>query len=158
MDRTTLGREIQSALDEIPLLDAHTHLDATHLAARGLHDLLLYHMVISDLSSAGCPHRARLPETPTDEEARSRIERALPYLPAIANTSCYWGLRLILKDLYSWDKPVTPASWRKLDASIRERSGDPRWPREILKKAGTSTVTARATSCGETATARWRSG
>ncbi|HET6485039.1 MAG TPA: hypothetical protein VFH83_01385 [Spirochaetia bacterium] len=136
MDRTTLSREIQSALEEIPLLDAHTHLDATHLAARGLHDLLLYHMVISDLSSAGCPDRSRLPEAPTEEEARSRIERALPYLPAIANTSCFWGLRLILKDLYGWDKPVTAGNWRKLDASIRERSGDPRWPREILKKAG----------------------
>ena len=63
----------------VPLLDAHTHLDATHLRARGLHDILLYHMVISDLVSAGCPDRDGLPRSPTDEEARARIERALPY-------------------------------------------------------------------------------
>jgi len=136
MDIISLSREIERSLGEIPLLDAHTHLDATHLGARGLHDVLLYHMVVSDLVSAGCPDRARLSESPTEEEARARIERALPYLPAIANTSCAWGLRIILRDLYGWRQPVTAANWRKLDGLIRERSQDAAWPREILRKAG----------------------
>jgi len=57
MDTDALARELAGALAAIPLLDAHTHLDATHLAARGLHDVLLYHMVVSDLVSAGCPDR-----------------------------------------------------------------------------------------------------
>ncbi len=136
MDITALGREIERSLGEIPLLDAHTHLDATHLSARGLHDILLYHMVVSDLVSAGCPDRLRLPENPTEEEARGRIERALPYLPAIANTSCAWGVRIILQDLYGWRHPVTAANWRKLDGLIRERSREAAWPREILRNAG----------------------
>lgn len=76
MDGGSLSREIEASLAPVPVLDAHTHLDATHLAARGLHDILLYHMVVSDLVSAGCPDRARLPETPSDEEARARIERS----------------------------------------------------------------------------------
>jgi len=136
MDINTLSREIETGLGSVPTLDAHTHLDATHLAARGLHDILLYHMVVSDLVSAGCPDAARLPEIPTDEEARVRIERALPYLPAISNTSCSWGLRIILEDLFDWRAPVTAANWRKLDAVVRERS---RWAgraREIQSKAG----------------------
>lgn len=136
MDIAALSREMERSLQEIPLLDVHTHLDATHLAARGLHDILLYHMVVSDLVSAGCPDRARLPESPTEEGARSRIERALPYLPAIANTSCAWGVRLILRDLYGWRQPVTAANWRKLDGRIRERARDAAWPREILRRAG----------------------
>ena len=81
MDLHALSLWIEKMLRDVPLLDAHTHLDASHLAARGLHDILLYHMVVSDLATAGCPDRDRLPEHPTDGEARARIERALPYLP-----------------------------------------------------------------------------
>ena len=136
MDIHALGLELEKALREVPLLDAHTHLDASHLAARGLHDVLLYHMVVSDLATAGCPDRERLPELPSDEEARARIERALPYLPAIANTSCAWGLRIILEDLYGWRQPLTTANWRKLDGLIRERAADPAWPREAARGAG----------------------
>ncbi len=136
MDVTTLAREIESSLEAVPVLDAHTHLDATHLTARGLHDVLLYHMVVSDLVSAGCPDRERLSETPMEEEARSRIERALPFLPGIANTSCAWGLRIILKDLYGWSQPVTPASWRKLDALIRERGAEKTRARDVQAAAG----------------------
>lgn len=136
MDSDRLAREIGAALDGIPLLDAHTHLDATHLAARGLHDVLLYHMVVSDLVSAGSPDRDRLGEQPTGEEARIRIERALPYLPGIANTSCAWGLRIILADLYGWRAPVDAAGWKRLDARIRERAGDRAWVREILRRCG----------------------
>jgi len=136
MDITSLGRGIEKSLGDIPLLDAHTHLDATHLAARGLHDVLLYHMVVSDLVSAGCPDRDRLSESPTDEEARARIERALPFLPRIAATSCAWGARIILEDLFGWHHPITAANWRKLDRIIRERGQDPGRPREILAKAG----------------------
>ena len=29
---------------ELPLLDAHTHLVGGHLGARGLHDIVIYHM------------------------------------------------------------------------------------------------------------------
>ena len=136
MDIAALSREMEKSLAAVPLLDAHTHLDATHLSARGLHDILLYHMVISDLVSAGCPDRDRLPENPSDEEARARIERALPFLPAIANTSCSWGLRIILEDLFGWRQPVTAANWRKLDAAIRERGRETGGAREIQGKAG----------------------
>ena len=136
MEPTTLRRDIESSLSEIPVLDVHTHLDAAHLSARGLHDILLYHMVISDLVSAGCPDRTRLPEEPGNEEARTRIERALPFLPAITNTSCAWGVRIILHDLYGWRQPLSAANWRKLDGAIRERAADAAWPREIAARAG----------------------
>ena len=138
MDLTALAAEIDGSLKQGPMLDVHTHLDATHLAARGLHDILLYHMVVSDLVSAGCPDRGRLPEAPTDQEARVRIERALPWLPAIANTSCAWGVRIILEDLFGWQEPVTAANWTRLDALIRERAGQEGRAREIQGKAGIS--------------------
>lgn len=135
MESSALVREIEQGLAEVPLLDAHTHLDAAHPAARGLHDVLLYHMVVSDLASAGCPDRQRLSEEPSDEEASTRIARALPFLPTARNTSCAWGLRIILRDLYGWEGPIDASSWRKLDGAIRERSRDAGWPREVLRNA-----------------------
>jgi glucuronate isomerase len=119
--------DLEQALAELPRFDVHTHLVGGRLGARGLHDILLYHMVISDLYAAGCPNGARLtqyPGWPEPAEAHRRIEEALPYLPLIRNTSCAWMLRMILRDLYAWDQPITPDNWRRLDAIIRERADD----------------------------------
>ena len=112
MNTAELANHLEEALREIPLLDAHTHLDAAHLSARGLDDILLYHMVISDLYSAGCPNGARLDEMPSLEESHSRLEQAIPYLPRIQNTSCFWMVRIILKDLYCFADPITADNWR----------------------------------------------
>lgn len=126
---------MEEALAELPMLDIHTHLVGGRLGARGLHDVLLYHMVISDLYAAGCPNGARLtqyPAEPTAQETEQRIKEALPWLPFIQNTSCFWGVRIILKDLYDWNELITPDNWRELDGRIRERADDCQWHHSIL--------------------------
>ena len=83
-------KKVEEALADVPVLDVHTHLVGGKLGARGLHDVLLYHMVVSDLYAAGCPNGARFtqfPARPDQTEAHQRIEQALPFLPAIQNTS-----------------------------------------------------------------------
>ncbi len=127
MNRKTLAEDIEHALGEIPMLDVHTHLVGGRLGARGLHDVLLYHMVISDFYAAGCPSGARLtqyPGWPTDAEAHARLEEAIPYLPLVRNTSSFWAVRVILRDLYDWREPITGDNWRRLDGAIRERADD----------------------------------
>jgi hypothetical protein len=122
-----LARDLEQALAEVPMLDVHTHLVGGKLSARGLHDVLLYHMVVSDLYAAGCPSGGRLtqyPGWPTKDEAHTRIQEALPYLPLIRNTSSSWGVRVILADLYDWHEPVTADNWRRLDDLVRERADD----------------------------------
>ncbi|HEY3900725.1 MAG TPA: hypothetical protein VGM54_19100 [Chthoniobacter sp.] len=126
---------LEQALPEIPMLDVHTHLCGPKLGARGLHDILLYHMVVSDLYAAGCPNGARLtqfPNWPDEAEAHRRIEEALPYLPFIRNTSGWWGVKIILRDLYGWHEPITADNWRMLDDLIRERADDGAWARSVL--------------------------
>jgi glucuronate isomerase len=131
-----MQKDLFKKLMGLPLMDAHTHIDASHLTARGLHDVLLYHMIISELYSAGCPDGTRLSEDPGEDEIAYRIERALPYLKHIGNTSCFWGAKMILKDLYGWDKPVTKDNWREIHAIIQQKSTDKTWARAVMGKAG----------------------
>ena len=110
MNTVNLVDSLENGLGSVPILDVHTHLCGARLAARGLHDVLLYHMVVSDLYSAGCPNGARLTQFPnwaTKKEAHKRIEEALPCLRYIQNTSGSWGVRIILRDLYNWDEAIT---------------------------------------------------
>ena len=135
MSTQSLARDLECALAEIPMLDVHTHLTGGKLGARGLHDVLLNHMVVSDLYAAGCPSGTRLtqyPNWPTDAEAQARVEEALLFLPQIRNTSSSWGARFILADLYDWHEPITRDNWRKLDEQIRERADDRAWHHSIL--------------------------
>jgi len=137
MNVETLTEHLDQALAEIPMFDIHTHLVGGNLGARGLHDVLLYHMVVSDLYSAGCPTGGRLtqyPQWPTREEAHARIREALPFLPHIQNTSSSWGVRIILSELYEWREPVTSENWLRLDSTIRERAEDRAWHRSILDR------------------------
>jgi glucuronate isomerase len=132
----TISHEILDGLNQIPVFDVHTHIDALHMSARGLHDILLYHMGISDLYSAGCPNGTRLSEEPDTEEIYFRVEQALPYLRYVQNTSCFWGIKTILKELYEWDEPISTGNWRKIHEIISAKSQNSTWPREILNKAG----------------------
>jgi hypothetical protein len=137
MTTQTLVQDLEHALATVPVLDIHTHLVGGKLGARGLHDVLLYHMVISDLYAAGCPSGARLtqyPNWPTREEAHARLTEAIPYLPYIRNTSSFWGVQLILADLYGWKEQITPDNWRRVDALIRERADDRAWHHSILDR------------------------
>jgi len=128
-------RVLAEKVTAIKAIDAHTHLDSSHLSARGLHDVMLYHMVISELYSAGCPSGGRLCDEPSEKERVSRIEEAIAYLEHIQNTSCYWLMRTILSELYDWDEPVTLDNWRKLDDLIRDRSRESDWAREVFGRA-----------------------
>ncbi len=129
--------DLETALAELPMFDVHTHLAGGRLGARGLHDIILYHMVISDLYAAGCPSGARLtefPGWPDQHEAHQRMEEALPYLPLVRNTSCSWMVRTILRDLYDWHEPITSSNWKRLDAMIRERAEDQPWHYSIFDR------------------------
>jgi hypothetical protein len=130
-------QDLELALTEVPIIDMHTHLVCGRLTARGLHDVLLYHMVVTEVYSAGCPSGKRLteyPGWPDREEARQRILEALPYLRHVQNTGIAWCLRLILADLYGWNQPITEDNWQRLDDMIRERADDSTWGHSILDR------------------------
>lgn len=136
---TSLAPQLLEALREIPILDVHSHLVGGKLAARGLHDILLYHMSVSELYAAGCASGARLtqyPGWPDTAEAHARLEEAMPHFAQTRNTGIAWGYRAILRDLYGVAGVPDADNWRALDAAVRERADDRAWHREILRRAG----------------------
>ena len=123
-------------INDIQTIDAHTHLNAKHLSARGLHDILLYHMVITELYSSGCSNGSRLSDDPGEAEVTERIVQAIDYLENVQNTSLFWLLKGILKDLYGWCEPITKDNWQKLHEIIQSKYSEPNWAKEIFAKAG----------------------
>ena len=129
---------LKDALQEVPIIDVHTHLVGGKLGARGLHDILLYHMSVSDLYAAGCPDGGRLteyPGWPDRAESHGRILSALPWIEKSWNTSTAWGMRIALGELYDWHEPITANNWTRLDDLIRERADDGVWHREVMRRA-----------------------
>jgi hypothetical protein len=138
MDIHKLTKDLEEALADEPIFDVHTHLVGGKLAARGLQDVFLYHMVVSDLYSAGCPSGARLTQYPgwaTEAESVRRIEEALPFVDYIKGGNIYWCLRMILRELYGFKDHLDAGNWRKLDAQIRERRDDKAWQHGMLDRA-----------------------
>ncbi|HME51988.1 MAG TPA: hypothetical protein VKM55_07210 [Candidatus Lokiarchaeia archaeon] len=134
MTDQVLINNLEIALQDVPMICIHAHLDPKQLTAQGLHHVLLYHMPLSELYSAGMPNGDRLSWYASKEEARSRIEEALPYLKHVKNTSLQWGIKRILADLYDWNEPITEDNWQAIDSVIAEKSEGPSWPREIMKR------------------------
>ena len=138
MKHADIVDELVGRIAALPMLDAHTHLVGGKLGARGLHDILLYHMAVSDLYAAGCPSGSRLtqyPNWPDERETRARLIEAIPYLRYVRNTSIFWGIRILLRDLYDWNEEITADNWERLDARVRERADDRAWHRAVIAKA-----------------------
>ena len=129
------GEELAQALSTIPIFDLHSRLKGARLAARGLQDLLREPALQAELQAASL-EQARAALLPDSGEADDLVHWSLPRLSRCRNTLSSWSLRLLLRDLYNWEEPLTPGSWRRIDAIVRERARDPAWPGEVLKRAG----------------------
>ncbi len=135
MDEQELTSQLETALWDIPFICIHAHLDPKQLVAQGLHHILLYHMPLTELYSAGMPNGNRLSWYASKEEARTRILEALPYLKYVKNTSLQWLVKRILGDLYEWNAPITASNWEEIDGIIATKSEDSNRARDLLKRA-----------------------
>jgi len=119
---------LKEYINEIPLVDVHTHIDFRNPTAKKPQQILLYHYIVTELRSLGIPV----------EEAISKSEdpvgKLIKYFKLIKNTTTYWCLRQILSDLYGFDEEPKPDNWRKLKETIVSRFSDQKWAHEIRKK------------------------
>lgn len=116
-------------VESIPIIDVHSHIDGNHPNVKGVKDIVFYEYIMNELRSAGM-NVDRFYTTLADE----LILEALPYFKLIRNTSSYWCLTTILKQLYNFKEDITVDNWKKLFEAIRSKSDDDNWYKEILRR------------------------
>src|SRR5713101_2114085 len=80
-----LARDLEAALQAIPIIDPHSHIDPRRPTARNLDDILGYHYYTELAHSAGMDKAPLGPEI----EPRERVRSILTYLDHIDNTAPY---------------------------------------------------------------------
>jgi glucuronate isomerase len=129
----TLRERLLSELDEIVLIDPHTHINPHQPAARTLADILGYHYYTELAHSAGMPKPAI--EAP-DLDPREKVRRLVAHLEPLQNTVQYSWLIEIARTFFGFqDDHVTRDNWEALyDTALREMSAAD-WPQQVLRRS-----------------------
>ena len=89
MGEDQLSRDLETALQAIPIIDPHSHIDPRRPTARNLDEILGYHYYTELAHSAGMDKGPLSPEV----APRERVRAILSYLERIDNTVQYsWFL------------------------------------------------------------------
>jgi len=124
--------EILKEIDAIPAIDIHSHIKASSPAAQSLTDIAYYHYIRTELKSAGVPADKIDIDNPSDADILPRLER-------ITNTTTYWCLSRILRDLYD-SPPLHEADLASLRGKIIKTASDDCWTETVLDRANVSKV------------------
>jgi len=119
-------------IDSMGIIDIHTHIDPAHPTARGPWEILLYHYVTTELRSAGVPADLLSEERDMEE----KVVGVVPYLQLIKNTTTYWCLSRILKDLYGFEEELKETNYPALRERIVEEMDNSGRAEFVLRKRG----------------------
>ena len=116
-DERTVRRRLEQELARIPVIDCHAHVNPEQPLCRDLVDLVLYHYIVTELVSAGVPHR-------DIERAGEDLSLLAPLLEHIDNTHTFKTLRRIIEDLGG--VPLErPGVWEDAARAFREAGKEP---------------------------------
>ena len=127
----TLTQTLFEALDAVPLVDPHSHINPRRATSDTIADLLGYHYYTELAHSAGMP-RSRIEEpeiTPHD-----KVARLFEYLHHI-NHSVQWSWFLELSnDLFGFQaESIDTSNWQKLYDLALAKMSQPSWEDEVLR-------------------------
>lgn len=121
--------ELYSELLKMEIIDIHEHLNPVQLAAKSFEDILFYHYIVTELVSAGM-NRNEFEKL----VHKDKLFKALPYFKYIRNTTTFWCLRQILKDLYGLEiNSIDENNWRQIIEAVESKVGDKSWAYVVLK-------------------------
>jgi len=132
-----LAERLYSEIVRIPLIDPHTHIDASDPASRSLADILGYHYYTELAHSTGMDRADMDPSL----EPRERVRRLCLRLPALANTVQHsWLLEIsrLLLDLPL--QRIDGTNWEALWEAAQKKMSGPGWPEEVLRRSNIEKV------------------
>jgi glucuronate isomerase len=130
---SSLRARIFAALDEIVLVDPHTHINPHAPAATTLADILGYHYYTELAHSAGMP-KARIEEPGLDP--KEKVGRLVEYLGVLENTIQVSWLVEMARELFGFEgEAITADNWEALYDRAALAMRRPDWADHVLKRS-----------------------
>jgi len=135
---TTLKQSLFEQLDQIVLIDSHSHINPYSAASKDLGDLLGYHYYTELAHSSGMP-RERIEEAGLSP--REKVGRLFGFLGNIDNTIQWsWFLELS-KDLFGFEGDTIDAgNWESVYELASQKMAQPDWESQVLQMSGVEKV------------------
>ncbi|MCA9042419.1 MAG: glucuronate isomerase [Planctomycetaceae bacterium] len=126
-------QNILSELEQLPLIDPHTHINPHSAASTTLADIMGYHYYTELAHSAG------LPKERIEEEGlapKDKVGRLVEKLDDLDNTTQLSWLIEIAQEFFGFqDEKITPDNWENLyDTALAKMSEDD-WEQQVLKQS-----------------------
>ncbi|REK11579.1 MAG: amidohydrolase [Planctomycetota bacterium] len=133
-----LRARLFEALDQIVLVDPHTHINAHAPASTTLADIMGYHYYTELAHSAGMPI-ARIEQEGLDP--KEKVGRLVEFLGTIENTiQSSWLIEMVQTFFDFPDEAITPDNWEALYDRSRQSMAQPDWAETVLKRSKLSAV------------------
>ena len=131
MTPDTLGRDLTAALDAIPLIDPHSHIDPLNPVSKSLDDILGYHYYTELAHSAGMPQTALGKDVP----ARERVREIVRHMGRFDNTAQYgWFVDIARTFLGFTGDRVTAEDADALFDAAERTFAQPDWEKQVFAK------------------------
>ena len=133
-----LTNRILFELNQIRLIDPHSHINPHSPASKTLADILGYHYYTELAHSAGLA-RDQIEEPGLDP--KEKVARLIPSLRDIENTVQYGWLIDLCRAFFHFEaETITPANWEGLYDRALETLSQPDWEQQVFERSGLDAV------------------
>jgi len=133
-----LRKSIFEQLDELVIIDPHTHINPLQPASTSLADILGYHYYTELAHSAGMP-KDQIEEDGLDP--KEKVGRLIANFGPIENTIQYSWFVEMAQALLDWDQDtIDMSNWEQLYDSAAEKMASETWSQEVLDRSRLSAV------------------
>ena len=134
----SLVSEILVPLEQLRLIDPHSHINPHSAASQTLADILGYHYYTELAHSAGLP-KNEIEEPGLDP--KEKVSRLVPWLATIENTAQYnWLLEMCQVFFDFEEERITVGNWEKLYDTAFTRMQSSSWEKTVLDQSGLDQV------------------
>ena len=128
-----LRKRIFDQLDELVLIDPHTHINALSPASNNLSDILGYHYYTELAHSAGLP-KEQIEDPNLDP--KEKVGRLIAHMNAIDNTIQYSWFVEMAQAFFGFDGDrITIDEWEPVYEQAEQKMAQPDWPQQVLQQS-----------------------
>jgi glucuronate isomerase len=128
---TSLQPRIFQALEDLVLIDPHTHINPHSAASKTLADIMGYHYYTELAHSAGLP-KDRIEGLGIDP--KTKVGRLVEKLADLDNTIQVSWLVEMCREFFGFqDERITPKNWEQLYDAAAKKMAEPTWEDQCLK-------------------------